>query len=71
MHFLQLKCLAKIHNIYEESTERTIEEDLTNVMASGSSAQNINSYQSYNHPHQQDGELNSDGLYLTHQTSGK
>lgn len=69
--FSQLKCVAKIHNIYEETAERSVEEDSTNVngLASGSSAQNINSYQSYDHP--QGSELSSDGLYLTHQTSGK
>lgn len=66
--FSQLKCLAKIYNIYEETAEQTIEEDLSNVMDSGSSSQ-INSYQLYNHP--QGGELSSDGLYITHQTSGK
>lgn len=72
---VQLKCVAKIYDIYEESAERTVEDDSTNgnVMTasgtSGASAQNINSYQSYDHP--QGGELSSDGLYLTHQTSGK
>lgn len=65
----QLKCIARVHDIYEESAERSIEEDVpnVNVLASGSSSHNINSYQSYDHP--QDGELSSDqnGLYLTHQ----
>lgn len=60
--------MAKIHNIYEETAEQTIEEALTNVMDSDLSSQ-INSYQLYNHP--QGGELSSDGIYLTHQTIGK
>lgn len=56
-----------MHDIYEEIAERSVEEDVpnVNVLASGSSSQHINSYQAYDHP--QDGELSSDGLYLTHQ----
>lgn len=56
-----------MYDIYEEVAERSIEEEVpnVNVLASGSSSHNINSYQSFDHPH--DGELTSDGLYLTHQ----
>lgn len=68
MYFFQLKCLAKIHDIYEETSERTIEDDIANVnvLVPGPSSHKINSYQSYDHP--QDVELSSDGFYLTHQT---
>lgn len=69
--FLQLKCLAKIHDIYEELAERSVEEDSTNnnVMETGTSVQNMKSYSSFENS--QNGELSSDGPYLTHQTISK
>lgn len=55
-----------MHDIYLESAERSVEEDVPNVNVQ-SSSHNINSFSSFDHP--QDGELSSDqnGLYLTHQ----
>lgn len=66
-HF-QLKCIARVHDIYEEIIEKSIEEDVpnVNVLASGTSGHSLNSFQSFDQP--QDGELSDqNGLYLTHQ----
>lgn len=64
----QLKCIARVHDIYGESAEKLVEEEVpnVNVLASGTSSHGMNSYQAYDQP--QDGELSDqNGLYLTHQ----
>lgn len=52
--------------VYDEIVERSIEEDapIANIFVTGTSGQNINAFQFDN---RQDGEVSSDGSYLTHQ----
>lgn len=61
-----MKCTAKIYDIYEERSERSIEEDSLDPssLASGISEQKIDSYQ---FDHSQDGAFSSDGFYVSHQ----
>lgn len=57
-----------MHDIYDESVEKLVEEEVpnVNVLASGTSSHGMNSYQAFDQP--QDGELSDqNGLYLTHQ----
>lgn len=68
LNSFQLKCIARVHDIYDESAEKMVEEEVpnVNVLASGTSSHGMNSYQAYDQP--QDGELSDqNGLYLTHQ----
>lgn len=64
--YFQLKCIARIHDIYEESSEQMIEElPNVNVLASEKSGYSLNSIEPYDQP--QDGELtDQNGRYLTH-----
>lgn len=43
----QLKCIAKVHDIYEETVEKYIEEDIPTLMASGTSGHNMETFQTY------------------------
>lgn len=54
-----------MHDIYEESAEKYIEEDIPTLMASGTSGHNMDVYQPYDRPQEEIGDQN--GLYMTHQ----
>lgn len=64
--YLQLKCIARVHDIYEETAEKVVDEDVPNVsvLASGASGHSLNSL---SFDQATDGDLpDQNGLYLTH-----
>lgn len=58
--YFQIRCTAQIHNIYQQSIEKFIEEDRPISLATGP-GYNMNLYQN-----QADGESNNDEVYLNH-----
>lgn len=63
---MQLRCIARIHDIYEEFAEKYIDEDIPTLMASGTSGHNMDVFQTYDRPN--DGGLgDQNGLYMTPQ----
>ncbi len=63
----QLKCIAKIHEIYWQSVEKIIEEDRPRILAAGSSnSQSINMY----HSAVYEGELNDQDEMLAKHYKG-